>query len=762
MKTILISFIFLFSLVAFAQQGDGGEPNGYNYFIKTDTEIPTFYFDKPDVEKLRAEDKINDSLKNGPWRFGINNSTSINLLTSAIWRANSKGDKIGILKITSDQAQTINLTFSNTTIPEGNELYIYNPDKSFILGKFIQNHIYKGQLGTELVPGNTVYVEYFVPARNSETIGNVEISKVTHGYRTAREYQTKAFGTSASCNMNVNCPDGAPYASQRNSTLMIVVGSSGFCTGALINNTQFDGKPYVLTANHCTFASVNSDIPNWIFRFNWQSPDCNNPASSPSFQSLSGSIERARRVPSDFLLVEITGGLENGKVPESYSPYYAGWDRGDTPPQSSYSIHHPTGDIKKISIDDDPAIAIQAMGSTEANSTWRVIWDRNTTTQWGSSGSPLFNQDGQIIGQLWGGNASCSPTSLDQDYYGRVHNSWEPLGSENSSQLKHWLDPTSSGSEDILGYDPYNTPLDYNISVQNLYGVEGQTCEESNTPRVKVVNNGDVTVTSFEIKYSYNNAPVQTLNWSGSLSLYSYTTIELPLILQMDGENTIEVNIVNPNGNADQDMSDNQMNLSYFAAPNGTLLDFEFYLGCYADEVSWELKDENGAILYSGDDYISANAANLVTEEFCLPNGCYQLVLKDSYGDGVEGAIHNQCNYTGSMTLTNKVSGEIVATLSEAEANFGFEIAYDFCTQGKVEEKEFKIFPNPSDGNFKVEMDLEGQKTVTLVALTGQIIGTYEVKTNYLIISKPHLSAGMYIVNVRNSEKSVSKKISVK
>ena len=100
---------------------------------------------------------------------------------------------------------------------------------------------------------------------------------------------------------------------------MLVSGSSGFCSGALINNTQNDGKPYVLTANHCY-----SNPANWIFRFNWQSESCSNPGTSPSFQSLSGAVLRSRRTPSDFCLVEITGGLVNGTVPLDYNPFSPG------------------------------------------------------------------------------------------------------------------------------------------------------------------------------------------------------------------------------------------------------------------------------------------------------------------------------------------------------------------------------------------------------------------------------------------------------
>jgi len=749
----------LFTFLSLGQQGDGGEPKGYNYFLKSGIDIPNYIYDQPNIPTLRAEDKINDSLKTGPWRFGFNYSASINFENSAVWYTNSNGDQVGILKITSDQAKTINLTFSNTSIPAGNELYVYNPEQTFILGKFTQNHIYQGELGTELVPGNTVMVEYYVPAYNSDVFGNVEISKITHGYRTAREFQTKGLDDSGNCNMNVNCPDGAPYVNQINSAVMLVSGSNGFCSGALINNTQFDGKPYVLTANHC----YSSNVTSWIFRFNWQATDCNNPSTSPSFQSLSGCTERARRIPSDFLLVEITGGLVNGEVPQSYSPYFSGWDRGNAAPQSTIGIHHPRGDIKKISFDDDPSSAVQAMGSSEANSSWRVEWDRNTTTEPASSGSPLFNQNGQIIGQLWGGSASCTNLT-SPDYYGRIHNSWAPTGSSNSEQLKHWLDPTNSGTTSILGYDSYNAPLDYNAEVSDIFGQEGQGCESSFIPNVEIVNKGTLPLTTLIIQYTYNNGSVQSINWTGNLSLYATETVQLPVFSQLDGVNTIDVTAISPNGNTDQDLTDNQIDISYSASPSGVTLDFEFYLGCYADEVSWELNDDLGVTLYSGSGYNFGNADNLVTEEFCLVEGCYELILMDDYGDGVEGATYNQCDYTGRMKLTNRITNVVLASLAEADADFGFDIAYNFCTDDlslKVNELESNIFiyPNPSKGDFKIVMDFEGDKNVVLRNVTGQTIAIYQLNEKELEVSENKLSPGMYIVTISNHDKSVTRKI---
>ncbi|RYM35421.1 T9SS type A sorting domain-containing protein [Brumimicrobium glaciale] len=764
MKNILLSAIMLFAFISLGQQGDGGEPNGYNYFLKTGENIPTYSFDQPNISALRAEDRLNDSLKTGPWRFGYNYSASINFENSAVWYTKANGDKVGILKITSDQAKTINLTFANTKIPEGNELFIYNEDKSFVLGKFTQNHISEGALGAELIPGNTAIVEYFVPAENSGIYGNVEISTITHGYRTANEYQTKILGSSGDCNMNVNCPDGAPYVSIRNSAVMLVVGSNGMCSGALINNTQFDGTPYVLTANHCNSASPSG---SWIFRFNWQATDCNNPTSSPSFESLSGSTKRANRFNSDFMLLEITGGLINGTVPQTHSPYFAGWNNGNAAPQSTISIHHPSGDIKKISFDDQPAVATQAMNSPEANSSWRVEWDRNTTTEGGSSGSPLFNQEGKIIGQLWGGNAGCNGTSSSgQDFYGRLFNSWNPTGSSNDEQLKHWLDPTNAGTVSILGYDPYNAPLDYNVAVTDIIGNEGSSCVSSFNPKVEILNLGMLPLTSLTIQYSYNNGATQSVNWTGNLSLYASALVQLPALTQVTGMNTIDVTAINPNGNTDQDMTDNQFDIDFNAAPNGVPLDFEFYLGCYAEEVSWELNSASGTTFYSGSGYTNGNTDNLVDEEFCLMEGCYQLILRDSYGDGVEGAAYNQCNYSGRMTLTNRNSNVVLARLLEADADFGFQKSYGFCTDDVSLNKEeldnkISIYPNPSNGAFKIIMDFEGEKNVVLRNVTGQTIASYQLNENELNISENKLSPGMYIVTITNNERNVTRKIIV-
>jgi len=443
-KLLILSGILFFGTMAYAQlQGDGGNPRAYDF-----KNIDTRVFTTPDIAVLKAEDEINDVQKTGPWRFGENHYTNFTFDNSGTWSELSNGGKLWRIKVTCLEALTVNLTFEDLVIPEGNELYIYNPDKSFILGKFTDKHLYQGQLGTELVPGTTSIVEYYVAPNNVAQPKSLTLNVVTHGYRTAQEFQQKAFGSSGSCNMNVACPEGIPWENQIRSAVMLVSGSSGFCSGAMINNTQNDGTPYVLTANHCY-----SNPASWIFRFNWQSAACPNPSSSPSFVSLSGAVLRSRRIPSDFALVEITGGLINGTVPDTYNTYFPGWDNSDDIPTSALCVHHPSGDIKKLAFDNNSLSSSNGMGSSEPNSQWRTQWDLSTTTEPGSSGSPLFDQTGRIIGQLWGGGASCFNLTAP-DYYGKVSYSWDPSGSNSTNQLKHWLDPNNDGNTVMDGFDP--------------------------------------------------------------------------------------------------------------------------------------------------------------------------------------------------------------------------------------------------------------------------------------------------------------------
>lgn len=563
MKKLLYTFFatgafFTSTLFSFAQYSEGGTPVGFDKFIVNDP-IPVETMPSFNVQEMLDEDqaRLEAGIK-GPFRFGRNFDVYITPQNKGVWKTLANGDKLWRLAIHSPEAYSLNFIFSKYKLPEGAKMWMYNEDHSHVIGAFThKNNQYSEMFATDLIKGNKVIIEYYEPATVAFP-GEIIISTVTHGYiNTFTDEFLRNFGSSGSCNMNVACPDGAPWADQIRSVVMLVSGGNGFCSGALINNTLNDGKPYILTANHCY-----SNPSSWVFRFNWQSATCNNPSSSPSSVSLNGAVLRARRTPSDFCLVEI-----NQAIPSNYNAYWSGWDNSGVIPTNTVSIHHPSGDIKKISFDDNPPVLTGTNNggfSNENNATWQVTWDRNTTTEGGSSGSPLFDQNGRIIGQLWGGGASCASLT-SPDYYGRLANSWNPSGSNNTNRLKDWLDPNNSGATTINGYDPNQPTLALDAGMLNFTSpTNGYTaCVSSINPVATLKNNGINSLTSVTINYQLNSNTPQYFTWSGNLTTSQTTSINIPSINVTPGNHTLRVWTSNPNGGTDMNFTNDTATVNF-------------------------------------------------------------------------------------------------------------------------------------------------------------------------------------------------------
>ena len=776
MKTLYALLIITLSSPLFSQiQGKGGLPTSTK-LVLNDKVIEQWIYTQPDLAALQAEDASTDDQGTAPWRFGYNNYTNLNTTNAGSWFDLPNGARLWLLRVKCEQALTVNLTFENTNIPEGNQLFVYNPSKDFILGAFTQEHIYDGQLGTELIPGQEAVVEYYVAPQNMA--GHIQVGTVTHGYRTANEFIQKAFGSSGSCNMNANCPDGLPWTQQRNSAVMLVSGSSGFCSGALINNTQNDGKPYVLTANHCY-----SNPATWVFRFNWQATDCANPATSPTFQSLSGAVLRARRTPSDFCLVEITGGLVNGTVPLDYNPYFSGWDNSGTIPTTTVCIHHPSGDIKKISFDDAPPSISQAMGSSEANSTWTVEWDRNTTTEGGSSGSPLFDQNHRIIGQLWGGGASCQNLSAP-DYYGRVANSWMPAGSNSTNQLKYWLDPTNSGASFIDGFDPNNSTvvaLDAALSGTQL--TAQAVCGDNYLPTFSLMNVGTTVLTSAQITYQIDNGTAQQYNWTGTLNQWQTQVITLPTVQLAPGAHTFTATVSNPNQALDENSTNNQSiaNVTVTAVPETIdLLKVTLLTDDYADETYLELRNAAGTVVWSeGNEGVSGNFGtggfpaptdptnplqNNTTYNYDIPLSafeCYTFVIYDFYGDGLGASQWGGTD--GNLTLADNLAA-VIYTLPAADFGDSSAAVVRHIDDANLDEAvfNFTIAPNPAQGLLNIEWFDFGQMNVKVYDLCGKLLIAEQTEASATQLNIQAISAGTYFLQLTNDAGNVMKQQFVK
>lgn len=270
------------------------------------------------------------------------------------------------------------------------------------------------------------------------------------------------FGDAGPCEVNIACPEGNNFRDVEKSIVRINVKLSNleaWCTGTLINNTAQDFTPYIITAEHCGLLGSSfvgaSDLARWEFYFNYQGDLCSDPASEGQldFDRITGSELMARSDDnggdrgSDFALLHLTDSIAFHNLT---NPYFAGWNRTNTPPINGVTIHHPEGDIKKISTFSTVAISDVFNSSSPVDDThWRVTWSPTITnhgvTEFGSSGCPLLDAQGLVNGGLTGGQASCFNNSAP-DYYGKFSYSWESNGIAANRQLKPWLDPGNSGN----------------------------------------------------------------------------------------------------------------------------------------------------------------------------------------------------------------------------------------------------------------------------------------------------------------------------
>lgn len=416
-----------FSEISQAQLSVKGIPYSFELEEKSAQVLPLLALDAIDIdEQLKYDDK--NKIEN---RFAVGETVNISIPDEAVKTELAQGT-IYQYQIVAEGAKSLGLYFDDFHLPDGAELFIYNQSKTQLLGAFTaENNKQTRQLAIAQLVDDNLIIDYYEPD-NADFKGTLLLGKV---YKSYREIASVLSTTAA--RVGINCPAGDDWQEEKHAVCRMFFyedGSGYYCSGALVNNTRFDGTPYFLTANHCI--SDSAVARSLVTYFNYENSTCTNRDASLT-QSLSGSTFKTNYVNSDVSLLELSE-----FPPKSYQPYFAGWNIYGTPAKSGAGIHHPGGSPKCISLTNniysaDYQINWDDSVVTPPNSHWAVEFYNGTTEQ-GSSGSPLFNSDGQIVGQLHGGNDEIS-------FYGKLYYAWKSGG------LSKFLDPEDSGSYILEG-----------------------------------------------------------------------------------------------------------------------------------------------------------------------------------------------------------------------------------------------------------------------------------------------------------------------
>lgn len=473
-KKVLSVILLLIGWCASLQAQDQGLPVSWTMPIENTNQA--IVLPPIDFSDIRAQDSINDLDKSIPYRYGIEVPLQLDLKELGHYTELQDGAGVWRLAIESKDAVNLSFNFSKFFLPFGATMHLYNDERNDLSKSYTHRDNRQNEtLGAWHVTGDMVWIELYQPANVSAEF-RIEIGSVIHGYRMGDISQwadtNRGLNDSGACNYDVNCSVGNDFEVYKNtlkkSVALLNLGNGYLCSSVLLNNVEKDKTPYLLTANHCLDAS---DPSLWSARFNWVSPTpvCGTTDTSADLQSnftVSGAILRAQNPKSDFALVELTN-----EIPDSWDVAFAGWDNTDQEPNYEVGIHHPNGDIMKICRDNTGAVKEIAQGTD----VWLITglsagngdgWEIGTTES-GSSGSPLFNETGKVIGQLYAGDSFCDGTQNNDEYdvYGRFAVSWDH-GDSADSRLKDWLDPFNSG---VSGIETMTNIL--NVEENELVGI---------------------------------------------------------------------------------------------------------------------------------------------------------------------------------------------------------------------------------------------------------------------------------------------------
>ena len=414
------------------------------------------------------------------------------------------------VELKSPGAYALSAVFSQFTLPEHSRLFFSGADRSEIYGGYTHedNTGSRGYPGP-VVEGDHIIIEYHEPRPELITESPVlQLLELAHFYRPVPAVgKNSQIGSAWYCHVNVNCSEGDAWQDQKRAVvrIMLRVGTSyGWCSGTLINNTAQDGTPYVITAEHCGGAATAEDRNLWQFRFNFERPGCEDTGIPPN-QSIPGATLMAKahvENGSDMQLLRL-----NFLPPPAFQPYYSGWSRDVSEPLSGVGIHHPIGDVKKISTFVDKAWTVNHAIISGWETAYRAMLNvrfeatenGHGVTQPGSSGSALFNQDGLLVATVSGGSSTCE-NPYGNNLYGKFGYHWDQNGTSPDKQIRPWLDPLQTGQMQLQGIDLYGQAP----SVHNLQAALQE----------------DYTV---ELQWEYPRFDKPDENWYGHLSHYTQT-----------------------------------------------------------------------------------------------------------------------------------------------------------------------------------------------------------------------------------------------
>lgn len=328
-------------------------------------------------------------------------------------------------QVSSTDAKALRVALDVEHMPSGAEIrFAGNAGMGTVYGPVTATDILKlgSPYWSPVLEGETAIVEVFVPGGASRA--SLAIGLVSHLFGSPADPMLEmSLKAALPCQVDFVCRaanDARLAETGRAVARMIFTASGGgssLCTGTLLNPSDNSFAPYFYSAHHCisTQAAANTLTTHWFY----ERSGCATGATNQGVQVAGGAQLLQASQTGDWSFMRLNNAPPSGAV-------FAGWDAAVMSfPAAVTGIHHPSGDIKKVSIGTATGHENIPSGS---GSYIRVNWTGTATgfTERGSSGSGIFTGNSGPGYRFRGGlstgsitSCSASPAEL-YDWYSRL------------------------------------------------------------------------------------------------------------------------------------------------------------------------------------------------------------------------------------------------------------------------------------------------------------------------------------------------------
>jgi len=291
-------------------------------------------------------------------------------------------------------------------------------------------------------------------------------------------------------------------------------------------------------------------------------------------------------------------------------------------------------------------------------------------------------------------------------------------------------------------------------------------CGTTTDIEVTFRNYGFDPLTSLDINYSINGGTASTYPWTGNLASAGTETIIIPAVsFSAQATNTVNITTANPNGTTDQNAANDQANSSFNQYSSAGSVNpgvvpgtasIDIVCDAWGGETTWEITDDAGNIVASGGPYQSMQTAGTYPQATAYAtlayDQCYSFLIKDSYGDGINGAQYG----AGSFTITDSNGNTFITG-----GVFTDEVRENFQANGSATNinnivSKVTVFPSPVKNILTIEGDY---KDIEMYNLFGKLVLSSNNNSGNINVSS--LANGIYMLNIRTINGTENKKITI-